>query len=301
MKRFTKIAIPTLFLLSCAGYLFLEHGVPYAIIRPMRTTHGPKPTDLGLDHTHFKLQVADTIALDTYFIPAKTADSNSTTLILLHGIGGNKESWVQTAAMFNQWGYNTLLYDARAHGASDGLNCTLGFYEKTDVSKAIDWLEANHPGGRVGVVGNSMGGAVALQALAIDRRIAFGIIECAFTDLHTVVNAYQKRYAQGFALPSITTESIEKAGVIAQFDPKQVCPICDASKITQPILLIHGSADVNIAPSSMDQIYEALGSSKKEKILVQGADHYTIMKVGGDSLRNSMHQFLEEQRGNAIH
>ena len=293
---FVKYLIPSVFLLSYAGYKVVEQGAPYAIIQPRKITTGTKPEDLGLVAEHFKLPVADSLLLDAYYMPPPSIDSTKPTVILLHGIGGNKESWVQTAAMLGAWGYPCLLYDARAHGQSDGQYYTLGYYEKHDVSAAIDWLTAHHPSSKVGVMGNSMGGAVALQALALEPRLNFGIVECAFTDLHSVIHAYQTRYAQGIHFEDLTDASLVKAGEIARFDPQQVCPVCDAAKITQPILLIHGSKDINIDPKSMDAIYDALASEHKEKIRVDGADHYSIMAVGGDSLRLRMHRFLDAQK-----
>jgi alpha-beta hydrolase superfamily lysophospholipase len=262
------------------------------VIKPRKQTEGVTPASIQLPYEQFRLQVADSLNLDTYYIPAES-DTPKATLILLHGIGNNKNGWVETAAMYRKWGYASLLYDARAHGASDGTYCTLGFHEKHDVSKAIDWLETNKAADKIGIIGNSMGGAVALQALAIEPRLQFGMIECSFTDMRSVVHAYQKRYAYGLSFEGFTNENIDKAAEIAGFDPDQVCPVCDASKITQPILLFHGSKDINIDPSSMDKIYAALGSAQKEKVLVEGADHYTIMQVGGDAVRNKMREFLD--------
>jgi uncharacterized protein len=293
MKRL-KYLIPSLFLISTLGYWFIDSSAPYMVIKPRRHTDGPTPESIGLKAEHIQLQVADTIALSALYMPAIGRDTPLSTVILLHGIGNNKEAWVETAALLNTWGHAALLYDSRAHGGSQGEYCTLGFYEKQDVSRAIDWLDSHHPTARVGIMGNSMGGAVALQALAVEPRLRYGVIYCAFADLASVVKAYQKRYAQGLAFDDFTEESLVEAGKIAHFDPAQVCPVCVAPQITQPIFMMHGSEDVNINPNDMEKIYHALGSQKKEKTLVSGADHYTITQVGGEPLLERMKAFMAE-------
>ncbi len=290
--RFIKYAIPAAFLLSWFAYHSAERAAPYMVIKPRKHSTGPTPQSLNLPAEHFKLRVADSLYLDAYYIPAATSTPKAI-LIGLHGIGNNKEAWLHSAQMFHNSGYATLLYDARAHGASDGTYCTLGFFEKYDVSKAADWLAERHPDIPIGVIGNSMGGAVALQALAIEPRLRFGIVQCSFTDLRSVVHAYQKRYAKGLSFEEFTDESLVEAGKIAHFDPAQVCPVCVAPNIKQPVLLIHGSRDINIAPRAMDSIYAALGSSYKEKLLVDGADHYNLAQVGGEGLNNRMLTFLD--------
>jgi uncharacterized protein len=292
MKRFLKISLPIIGLLLAATFIYIDQGAPYMVIKPRRHTDGPTPEQFDLKAEHFQFQTRDSLAISALFMPA-TTDSVRGTMICLHGIGNNKNAWVETAIMLNQWGYNALLYDSRAHGSSGGEYCTLGFYEKHDVSCAVDWLEQHHPTARVGIMGNSMGGAVALQALAVDKRLQFGLIECPFADLKSVVLAYQKRYAGGFQFQDFTMESLEKSGKIANFDPAQVCPVCVAPNITQPILMLHGTKDINISSDNTDRIFEVLGSVQKEKILIEGADHYTIMVVGGDTLIEKMRSFLD--------
>jgi uncharacterized protein len=292
MKRFLRFFLPILSVLLIAGYYSVDQGAPYMVIKPRKHSSGPTPEQFGASAEHFQFRTKDSIALSALYMP-KQGDSARGTIICLHGIGNNKNAWVETALMLNDWGYNALLYDSRAHGESGGEYCTLGYYEKEDVRSAVDWLEQNHPMARVGIMGNSMGGAVALQALAVESRLKFGLIECPFAELESVVLAYQKRYAGGFQFRELTMESLEKAGKIAHFDPKQVCPVCIAPQIKQPILMLHGTKDINISPDNTDRIFEALGSAQKEKMLIEGADHYSIMSVGGDAVREKMHSFLD--------
>lgn len=54
-------------------------------------------------------------------------------------------------------GYDLLLFDWRALGASDGSFTSYGYYEKRDLKAALDYA-AQHGNGKIGVVGFHWGG-----------------------------------------------------------------------------------------------------------------------------------------------
>jgi pimeloyl-ACP methyl ester carboxylesterase len=55
--------------------------------------------------------------------------------------------------------FDVLAYDSRAHGESGGNACTYGYYEKRDLSRAIDLIGLRP----VVALGISLGAAVALH------------------------------------------------------------------------------------------------------------------------------------------
>lgn len=71
-------------------------------------------------------------------------------------------------------GFSVLLFDYRGWGGSEGAAGTLFPHEQVaDIRNAITYLStrAEVDYGRLGAVGMSMGGALAMQAAAVDRRI----------------------------------------------------------------------------------------------------------------------------------
>jgi pimeloyl-ACP methyl ester carboxylesterase len=60
----------------------------------------------------------------------------------LHGISDNRRGAEGLAARLGPLGYDVLAYDSRGHGRSQGRFCTYGYYEKRDVSAALDMLQA---------------------------------------------------------------------------------------------------------------------------------------------------------------
>lgn len=280
-----------LLIVAVATYLLATHVLPYAILQPGHKTSDQTPAAFGLPYEHFQFRVTDSIELDALFVPA-TTEVPRANLMMLHGVGSCKEVYLGSVAVLVKMGYNVMLWDQRAHGKSGGKFLTYGYFEKHDVSKAIDWLEARNPGLPTGIYGNSMGGAVALQSLAHDDRLKFGLIESTFTDLASVSNAYGQRMG-GIPLPWwLTNYVVRRAGEIADFEPFTVRPIDAAKEITQPVQLIHGNADRNINISNAHALFEALASNEKDFYIVEGGDHADLWAVGKEPYQEALFGFF---------
>jgi len=292
------IAVVLLVVMLVLGYVLTTYVLPYTILQPGLRTGDATPGEYGLPYEHFQFHVGDSIDLDAFYVPA--AGVARVNFIMLHGVGSCKEVYLSSVAELVALGYNVLLWDQRAHGKSGGKYLTYGYYEKHDVSKAIDWLEDKAPGLPTGIYGNSMGGAVALQSLAHDPRLRFGLIESTFTDLPAVANAYGRRMS-GLPLPGWLTDYVlTRAGKIAGFDPFSVRPLAAARNITQPVMHIHGDADANIDVSHAHALFGALASEDKQLYIVAGGDHADLWDVGGEGYREVWFGFLRREDFNNL-
>lgn len=282
-----------IFLTLLLGGLYFVSArlLPYTILQPGRRVSNRTPAEFGLDFEHFKFAGADEVTLDAFVVPA--AGPPRANFIMLHGVGSCKEVYLPYISTLAHRGFNVMVWDQRAHGKSGGQYLTYGYREWQDVARAVDWLEKKFPGLPTGIYGNSMGGAVALQSLARDPRLAFGLIESTFTDLGEVTNAYGRRMS-GFRLPYWLTDLVLYfAGKIADFNPRSVRPIEAARAIRQPVQLIHGDADANIDVSHAQRLLKALRSEDKHLYLVPGGDHANLWEVGGGPYEKVWFGFLE--------
>jgi uncharacterized protein len=97
--------------------------------------------------------------------------------LVLHGFGSNHTSSnvLQPTKVLGDLGYVTLGFDMRGCGASEGEHGNLICLEQVeDTRNALTFL-AKHPAvdpDRIGVIGSSFGGAVAVYAGGVDARIA---------------------------------------------------------------------------------------------------------------------------------
>lgn len=225
-------------------------------------------------------------------IYGETPKNAKGTIILLHGIRGYKEYFTNLATQLNDSGYNTLALDLRAHGSSGGDYCTYGYHEKKDIAAAIDFLLSQpQADSTIGVWGQSLGGAIALQSLAYDNRLKFGIVESTFSELETIVHDYSERMF-GFSIPWVNEYALTRASEMANFNPKEVSPITSAARITQPILIAHGTADKHISFAYGKANYDNLKSKNKIFLPIEGAVHHNVWDIGDEQYRNQVYQFL---------
>jgi pimeloyl-ACP methyl ester carboxylesterase len=148
---------------------------------------------------------------------------------------------------FRDRGFDVVAYDSRAHGNSGGEACTYGFHEKEDLRRVLDTVAS----GPIVLVGGSLGGAVALQLAASDRRISAVVAAESFSDFRTVA----RERAPFF----FTAGSIQRAFEIAErdghFDLDAVSPASAAREIAAPVLLVHGAEDTDTKPDHARRIF----------------------------------------------
>ncbi|HEY6595050.1 MAG TPA: alpha/beta fold hydrolase [Asanoa sp.] len=115
-----------------------------------------------------------------YFVPDGASVSRKVPAVLLaHGFGGTKDSTRGDAEDLAGHGYAVLTYTAQGFGTSTGqIHLDSPDYEVRDAQRLLDWLAArpeirtDGPGDpRVGVVGGSYGGGLALLLAAQDTRV----------------------------------------------------------------------------------------------------------------------------------
>lgn len=286
LKKVLPITALFVLLLTVAGsYYGIYHVAPYAIIRPYRppandSVYTIVPGQLGLHCERFTVAAADSIQLEAWFLPARSRPVYGT-ILMLHGIGGVKEHLLGGAAELTQQGFNVLLYDSRAHGHSTGRYCTYGYYEKYDVSKVLD--VAIRRFGNIGpfaISGNSFGGAVALQAMAIEPRFVCGVVESTFAVLDEIVFDYQRQMLH-IPFHFVAREALARACEIARFDARAVQPAQSAARVTCPVLMIHGDADERIDIRNGRRIFAALASPQKQWLAIHNAGHENLAHIGG--------------------
>jgi uncharacterized protein len=229
-----------------------------ALLHPARHAVGARPTrlfeELDLDGEGVKLRA-------WWF---RAAGSRRGTVVYLHGVADNRGSSVGVADRLLARGFDVLAYDSRAHGESTGDACTYGFHEKRDLARVLDRVEAKP----IVVVGSSLGAAVALQAAAIDDRIAAVVAVATFSDLRTVA----AERAPFFASKGNVEEAFRIAEREASFKADDVSPVAAAAKLQVPVFVIHGADDRETPPDHSRRVHAALRSPAKLTI-VAGAGH----------------------------
>ncbi len=195
------------------------------------------------------------------------------------------------AQLLAEHGYVVLLPVMRPWGGGGHNDC--GLTQSADTKRMIEWL-ASQPGvdpDRIGVMGASFGGQVALLTGALTPRVKAIISYAGPTDWASL-NAQVPWYWAGLngLLPWYPKE--------CQSDVKSRSPVTVASRIKAPVLLIQGDADTATPPEQAEKMEQALRKSggSVQLDLLSGVDH----QDGNEYLLSSWtatQQFLEANLG----
>jgi uncharacterized protein len=290
--------LAVLFLIQ-ATFVLLVAG-PLILLKPIRRkkdwyarfTNVLEPKDAGLPQENITVETFEGLKLSCWFVHQKKKAAG--TIIFLHGVGDCKIAGVAFARSLYDRGFNIFLYDSRQHGESEGYYCTYGFYEKHDVSAVISYLQSRSDikAGRIGIYGTSMGGAVAIQAAAIDPRIACIVSEGSYTALRIVFVDYQKRIIK---LPwhFLRNIALVQSQKMANFKARLVAPIEDIKRVRVPVLIVHGKKDSFIKSHYSKLLYDA-ANKPKQLLLIEGADHNDVWDIGGETYENSIASFFQD-------
>ena len=203
-------------------------------------------------------------------------DAARPTVVLLHGVKKNRTDVLRGALVLCEAGFNVLIFDGRGHGDSGGRFVTYGFFERRDVESAIDWLVEHKriDRQRIGIAGESMGAAIALQVAAHNSWVRAVWADSPFASLRRVSAEFLERvtHLPGSLLNPVVWTTIQVANYRGKFNVLAVDPLALAAKITCPVYLVHGTADQLISPAHSQNIHEALGG-EKFLWLIEGARH----------------------------
>jgi dipeptidyl aminopeptidase/acylaminoacyl peptidase len=190
-------------------------------------------------------------------------------VIVLHGwqaAGTNGAAVVEARARrYADDGYVALALSLRGWPPSGGSDdCALR--QPDDVVAAAEWLRgaAGVQADRVGIVGFSQGGQVALLAAARDRRLRAVVAFFPVTDV-----AAWKTTTANADIPGYVTAVCEPGGVAPR------SPVTRAGDIGAPVLLVHGDADTRVPTAQSQMMQAALEAAGRpvQLFLVPGAQH----------------------------
>jgi ABC-2 type transport system ATP-binding protein len=134
---------------------------------------------------------SEPVTLDTRLYLPRDRAGRVPAVLLAHGFGGTLQSVASDAEDLAARGYAVLTWTAEGFGRSGGqIHLDSPDYEVRDAQRLLDWLAArpevrlDGPGdARVGVVGGSYGGGLALLLAAQDRRVDAIVPSITWNDL----------------------------------------------------------------------------------------------------------------------
>jgi dienelactone hydrolase len=238
----------------------------------------------GAVSQHVKVPGADGLMLPaTLYSPRACSAERKPAIVLLHGWlnkGATDTGMEWHANLFADDGYVVLVPLMRGWGGGQN-DC--GLSQPADTVRMIEWL-ASQPGvdpDRIGIVGYSFGGQVALLAGALSHRVKAIVSYYGPTDL-VKLKEYNGHYWNVWAMS-------------CEPDLKKRSPVSVAGQIKSPVLLIQGDADTTVPPEQAEEMEKALWTSgdSVQLYLESGVGH----RDSGIPSWSAMQRFLEANLG----
>ncbi len=190
-----------------------------------------------------------------FYIPGHTAN----TVLFCHGFTMNRWSMMKYVPIFHRSGWNIIAFDHRMHGDSGGDTTTFGAMETKDLGVVVDAAFQRFSETQLlGLFGESMGSAIAMQYAFQDDRISFVIADSPFGNLDEVLRLRAEEIPIPQWLRDITLNLVKWfVHSQADYEVGDIRPDLDIMKTPIPLLLLHGEGDTYIPPASSIRMYEA--------------------------------------------
>ena len=237
-----------------------------------------------------EMRAADGVTLRAWFF--QPSEPNGGAVLLLHGVADTRLGMTGHLEYLLLNGYATLMPDARGHGSSGGDLVTYGLREARDTAMWANWMLSQPGVERIYGLGESMGAAVLIQSLALHPPFRAIVAECPFATFEDVAKYRVGRLLPGAAwlvVPLAAWYSRLRYGV----DVMQASPIVAIRDTKTPVLLIHGTADVNI-PEIESRKLHAANPGVTELWEVAGAAHTDAMGAEPQAYRRRVPNWFGE-------
>ncbi|MDE3089198.1 MAG: alpha/beta fold hydrolase [Chloroflexota bacterium] len=260
------------------------------LIHPPHRRAEATPAKYGLASETVSFESSDGATLRGWFIAAPNPRG---TLILCHGYAGDCSPDLIYAPLFYQANYNTLLFDFRGHGASDGNSVSLVYFERRDLLAALDFLSARGIY-RVGLLGFSMGGAIAIATAPLSAMVAGVFTDCTFAELGAIMQtAFAARRFPLWLAPLLGWLTVVIASLRLRANLFSADPIRWVDQIApRPILIMHAERDEDAPVSQARRLFNA-AREPKALWIVPGARHRRIEDIARDEYRRRVLDFFD--------
>ncbi|AVK60921.1 alpha/beta hydrolase [Lactobacillus sp. CBA3605] len=233
----------------------------------------------------------DHLKLVAWYLPK---NQSKKTVVLAHGFAGNKALMGAWAGMYHELGYNVLIPDSRAAGASQGQAVGYGWLERKD---DLQWAQAvvkRTATTQIVMSGISMGAAGMTMASGEAQipEIKAYVVDSPFTSAKAIISyqAGQLYHLPAFPLVDVTS-AITK--LRAGYTFGEADAVKQIKKNRLPIMIISGTKD-DFVPTKMGKTLYQQAHHPKKLWLVKGAGHTTAITQDYAAYKQQVATFLAQ-------
>jgi fermentation-respiration switch protein FrsA (DUF1100 family) len=245
LKRFA-IGISLTYLAIVVLMMLLENSL---LFFPSKYPEGDwKPAGIKFEDVWFT--AADGVKLHGWYVPAKNPRAVA---LFAHGNGGNLTDRIDVLYDLHTLGVSTLIFDYRGYGRSEGSPNEAGIMADGRAARTALAKQAGVPESDIVLMGESLGGAVAVQ-LASESPARALVLQSTFSSVPEVA---------AFHYPWIPVKLL----MHTKLDSASAIP-----KYHGPLLQFHGDADTIVPYRFGKKLFDA-ANEPKTFVTIPGGDH----------------------------
>jgi hypothetical protein len=279
-RRTTKRVVLRLAIIAFLTYagvaMFVELIQARLIYFPSKEYHST-PTDVGLVYESVDLKTTDGETVVAWYVPSREGKG---TILFCHGNAGNISDRLVTIQTLHRLGYNALLFDYRGYGESTGNPSEKGTYLDAEAAWIHLTEKRDEPGSRIAIMGESLGGAVAIE-LALRHPPGAVVMQATFTSLIDIGRLHYPLLPVNWILRH-RYDSIKKV-----------------DRVTVPKLFIHATDDELVPLDNGRRLFEAAAEPKQ--FLETPGGHNTGGFSYSDDYARRLGEFLDGTIGQPPH
>lgn len=238
-----------------------------------------------------------------YYLHWPSNTETKAVVLLVHGLGEHCERYAALADYLNAAGFALCSMDLPGHGQSIGRRGHIDKFHDYEVAvqSLHDKIKMLYPGKDIFLLGHSMGGLIATHFLLQNQQLFKGaMLSGAAIQSPQQPPEFQLKIVRGLSkiLPRLGVMKLDASQVSR--DPQVVAnymsdPLVNrgklsarlaaelfntmaectngADKITLPMLIMHGSADVMTSPGGSQLLHDKISSADKSLKIYNGLFH----------------------------
>lgn len=265
------ISLIIILLILCAGGI-----LTYAMIDDRANFRKLEdPADYNIESNEITLITKDNLNIQAYEIRTQNPKGY---IIILSGIySPSVTAFYGYAKMFKDLEYSTILVEMRAHGNSDGDKIMLGYTEENDVNAAVNYIDSKYPNLPIIVMGTSMGGTVAINSIANNKRINGAISQSAFSSWEeNIMDQFEKNGVPPLISKAQLPFTRFLLGIKYGFSNINNTPSNNISKISpEKLLLMHSEDDSQVIFNNYNRLSELI-NKPFDNYIVPGDNHFIL-------------------------
>jgi len=274
-------------ILGISGY------AAYSLTQFERVPINHDPSDFDLKYVNISFPSRDGLTLRGWWLEAH---QDRPVIVLVHGSERNRAEPTQKmlgiARELVSHDYNVLMFDLRGHGESDGGHISAGYYERSDLLGAIDYIRQRGLESKVGVLGFSMGAATSLMTAGECKDIAAVVADSSYA---SVVDIIESEFAKRSSLPRFFIPIILfMAQNMYGIDFTAVKPVEAVERVTVPVFIIHGGQDEMVPVQHALRLREACQNPDSRLWIVSEATHSTPYLARPEEYMNKTLSFFDD-------